>query len=206
MTNHVAFISRKDDIAIHRHEMPGLSVKYVYALPHERSQGEQQGRKRRAEVGANAGNSRSDRLRLDWIFHPRFIPRLKSYFHCFYCYDRLLPVYGSQRETRLGALSRQLHWILAKFVRYIIQLEMVSTKHLSETYRDGLSPAWLCAASRSQDASKMDPSYPRTPFPVVGDALEVPLSRGHKKHLIPFCPFFFSKIMTPRSFSISQLT
>lgn len=41
----------------------------VYALPHERSQGEQQERKRRAEVGANAGNSRSDRLRLDWILH-----------------------------------------------------------------------------------------------------------------------------------------
>jgi hypothetical protein len=27
MTNHVAFISGKDDIAIHRHEMPGLCVK-----------------------------------------------------------------------------------------------------------------------------------------------------------------------------------
>lgn len=73
----------------------------------------------------NAGNSRSDRLRLDWILdiHPRFIPRLKSYSLWSYCYDRLLPVYGSQRETRLGVVSRQLHWILALFVRYITQLQ-----------------------------------------------------------------------------------
>lgn len=170
---------------------------YVYYPTKGHKESNEKGKGGRKWEPVNAGNSRSDRLRLDWILdiHPRFIPRLKSYSPWSYYYDRLLPVCGSQRETRLGAVSRQLHSLdLGSVCKIHHPITTLSAREdPSETYRDGLRPAWFCAANRSQDASKLDPSYPRTPFPVVGDALDGPSKPGVivKKHLIPFCPFFF---------------